>query len=71
MPLATVADVVWDRLGACLVDVERIASMQPGVDRPDAERCWSSHATRLTSRPPEAAEAAMAQPTRCVRRASS
>jgi hypothetical protein len=31
MPLATVADVLGDRLGAFLVDVERIASMQPGV----------------------------------------
>jgi hypothetical protein len=36
MPLATVADVLWDRLGACLVDVERIASMQPGVGEPHA-----------------------------------
>lgn len=32
-PLAVVADTLWDRLGACIVDVERIASIQLDVER--------------------------------------
>jgi tRNA(Arg) A34 adenosine deaminase TadA len=33
-PLATVAEGLWNRLGACRADVERVASIQLDTDRP-------------------------------------
>jgi hypothetical protein len=32
-PVAAVAERLWDRLGACLVDIERIAASQIDVER--------------------------------------